>query len=42
MLSRRFPYAIYYRAVDEEVQIWRVLDCRRDPDWIRKQLRSKS
>jgi plasmid stabilization system protein ParE len=42
MLSRRFPYAIYYRVVDEEVQIWRVLDCRRDPDWIRKQLRSKS
>lgn len=42
MLSRRFPYAIYYQVVDEEVQIWRVLDCRRDPDWIRKQLRSKS
>ncbi len=38
MLSRRFPYAIYYRIVDEEVQVWRVLDCRRNPGWIRRQL----
>jgi len=39
MLSRRFPYAIYYRITDDEVQVWRVLDCRRNPTWIRKQLR---
>jgi plasmid stabilization system protein ParE len=38
MLSRRFPYAIYYRTVGEEVQVWRVLDCRRNPRWIRRQL----
>lgn len=38
MLSRRFPYAVYYRIANDEVQVWRVLDYRRDPDWIRKQL----
>lgn len=40
MLSRRFPYAIYYKVAGEEVQVWRVLDCRRNPRWIRKQLRT--
>jgi plasmid stabilization system protein ParE len=39
MLSRRFPFAIYYRMPNVEIQVWRVLDCRRDPDWIRQQLR---
>jgi plasmid stabilization system protein ParE len=38
LLSHRFPYAIYYRIVDDEVQVWRILDCRRNPRWIRKQL----
>jgi plasmid stabilization system protein ParE len=40
MLSRRFPYAIYYRISGDEIQVWRVLDCRRDPGWLRKQLRN--
>ncbi|MEI6785812.1 MAG: type II toxin-antitoxin system RelE/ParE family toxin [Verrucomicrobiota bacterium] len=40
MLSRRFPYATYYRITGEEVQVWRILDCRRDPQWIRRQLRN--
>ncbi len=38
LLSRRFPYAVYYRIAGNEVQIWRVLDCRRDPHWIQRQL----
>jgi plasmid stabilization system protein ParE len=38
MLSRRFPYAVYYRVARDEVQVWRVLDCRRDPGWVRRQL----
>ena len=33
-LSDRFPYAIYYRVDDEEICIWRVLDCRQNPDRI--------
>lgn len=30
-LSKRFPYAIYYKIVEDDIQIWRVLDCRRNP-----------
>ena len=30
-LSKRFPYAIYYKLRDEDVEIWRVLDCRQKP-----------
>jgi plasmid stabilization system protein ParE len=31
LLSRRFPYAIYYQIRSREIWIWRVLDCRADP-----------
>ena len=39
-LCRRFPFAIYYKLDGEEVFVWRVLDLRRDPIWIQKQIRS--
>lgn len=39
LLSKRFPHAIYYRIEsDDTVVIYRVLDCRRDPNWIRNSL----
>jgi len=39
MLSKRFPYAIYYRMDgSDEVVVFRVLDCRRDPRKIRVEL----
>jgi plasmid stabilization system protein ParE len=38
LLSKRFPFAIYYRTEANEVRIYAVLDCRRDPAWIRKRL----
>ena len=38
MLARRFPYAVYYRIIQGEAVVFRVLDCRRDPGWIRKAL----
>jgi plasmid stabilization system protein ParE len=38
LLARRFPYAVYYRVIDGEAVVFRVLDCRRDPRWIRKTL----
>jgi plasmid stabilization system protein ParE len=38
MIARRFPYAIYYRRETEVVRIHAVLDCRRNPVWIRKRL----
>lgn len=40
MLSKRFPYAIFYEVVGDVVKISAILDCRRDPDWIHKRLRS--
>ncbi len=38
LLSRVFPYAIYYRFAEESVAIVAVIDCRRDPQWIRSRL----
>ena len=38
MLSRRFPYAVYYRIEEDVVIVWRVLDLRRDPARIRQEL----
>ena len=39
MLSRRFPYAVYYRINGDVVVVWRVLDLRRDPERTRKALK---
>ena len=39
MLSKRFPYAIYYRVEEQSaVVVWRVLDLRRNPRRIRQSL----
>jgi plasmid stabilization system protein ParE len=38
MLATRFPFGIYYREIDEQAQIFAVLDLRRNPNWIRKEL----
>jgi hypothetical protein len=38
LLSKRFPFAVYYRMEDNEVSVYAVLDCRRDPAWARKRL----
>ena len=39
LLAKRFPYAIYYKMEAEVAIVWRVLDCRRDPAWIRRQIK---
>ena len=39
MLASRFPFGIYYREHGDETQVLAVLDLRRDPNWIRKELR---
>ena len=39
-LSKRFPYAIYYRVSEQTVQVWRVLDCRQKPSRIADALRT--
>jgi len=39
MLSRRFPYAIYYKLKKKSIiTVFRVLDLRRDPKKIRELL----
>lgn len=38
-LSRRFPYAIYYRIDGAEIQVWRVLDCRQSSASITERLK---
>ena len=38
-LSKRFPYAIYYRISEQTIQVWRVLDCRQKPTRTTKNLK---
>jgi plasmid stabilization system protein ParE len=38
LLAKRFPFAVYYRVIDNEVVVFAVLDCRRNPSWLRKRL----
>lgn len=42
LVARRFPYCVYYRLIAKEVVVFRVLDCRRDPLWIRSSLKKNS
>ncbi len=41
MRAKRFPFAIYYRVVGDNINIYAVLDCRRNPAWIRRRLRDR-
>ena len=38
LLAKRFPFAVYYRIQEEVVRVYAILDCRRDPAWIRDRL----
>ncbi len=38
LLSKRFPFAIYYTMDDEGACIHAIVDCRKNPSWIRKHL----
>jgi len=38
MLSKRFPFTVYYRVVYDTVLVSAVLDCRRNPGWVREML----
>ncbi len=39
MLSKRFPYAIYYKVEGDEIKVYRILDCRQNPRNIAKALK---
>jgi hypothetical protein len=41
MLSKRFPFGIYYELEGDVAYVYAILDLRRDPLWIRKQLRKR-
>ncbi|MFZ4394881.1 MAG: type II toxin-antitoxin system RelE/ParE family toxin, partial [Kiritimatiellia bacterium] len=38
LLSRRFPFAVYYRVEDGFAGVRAVLDCRRDPERTKNRL----
>ena len=38
LLSKNFPFAIYYRIKGNNVLIYAVLDCRQNPAWTRNRL----
>jgi hypothetical protein len=38
LLSKRFPFAVYYGIYKDEVLVRAVLDCRQNPSWIRERL----
>ena len=40
-LSKRFPFAIYYGVEAEVVRVRAILDCRRNPSWIRRRVRGR-
>jgi hypothetical protein len=37
-LSQRFPFAVYYRLQKDIIRVYAILDCRRNPAWIRNRL----
>ena len=41
MLSKRFPFAIYYVIHGETTIVVAVLDLRRDPGWLQGKLKSR-
>jgi plasmid stabilization system protein ParE len=38
LLSKRFPFAVYYKIEGNTVNVWAVLDCRQDPAKIAARL----
>jgi hypothetical protein len=39
LLSKVFPHGVFYTMESGTAVVWAVLDLRRDPEWIREQLR---
>ena len=42
MLSERFPFGIYYRDTPMHTEVFAVLDLRRHPLWIHKELKGRN
>ena len=41
ILSRRFPFGIYYEMEGQSAYVYAILDMRRDPLWIRRELQRR-
>lgn len=39
LLAKRFPFAVYYRMDGDVCIVWRVLDCRQNPEKIKGALK---
>ena len=42
MLSRRFPYAIYYEIKDNIAYVVAILPMHNDPEWVKHKLKKRS
>jgi len=38
LLSKRFPFSIYYKIKNKTIFIYAVLDCRQHPSWTQERL----
>ena len=38
LISRLFPYGIFYTMENDCAVVWAVIDLRQDPEWIRQRL----
>ncbi len=38
LLSKRFPYGIYYQIKENSILVRAVLDLRQDPEWIKRRM----
>lgn len=38
LLSKRFPFSIYYKVQSGTILIYAVLDCRKKPSWVEARL----
>ena len=38
ILSKRFPYAIYYKIHNDTISVYAILDCRQNPDTMIERL----
>jgi len=41
LLSKVFPYGIFYTIEQESAVVWAVIDLRRSPEWVRKRLENQ-
>lgn len=38
-IASRFPFAIYYSVDADVIRVRAVIDCRRNPTWVRRRLK---